>query len=132
MTENELDDFMDVVNVLGRDAVNMVARIVVMNTDQGSSDLPLIALFGSAVSMNGTKLVLPENEGFHELWECEITIKPIRKFSAHRKGDKKGDPSYSFNGYRADQMMVSALDNFEGWGDQYYGKPKATPTEETS
>lgn len=108
----------------GQDSITMLGKFVVMCTSNRIQALPVTALFGSAVDVAGTKLVLPENEDFHEMWECEITIKPIRKFSAHHKADEKGQPSYPFRQSRIEQVLVNGFADINNWGDQYYGKPE--------
>ncbi|MHA1469706.1 MAG: hypothetical protein ACTSSP_03995, partial [Candidatus Asgardarchaeia archaeon] len=51
--------------------------------------MPLVLMAGAVVSPKGGKLVLPENEMFSEMWECEVIIMPIRKYSSFDEKPKK-------------------------------------------
>jgi len=44
----------------GQDSITMLGKFVVMCTSNRIQALPVTALFGSAVDVAGTKLVLPE------------------------------------------------------------------------
>lgn len=98
--------------------------------------MPLVMVAGAVVSPEGGKLVLPENEGHAEMWECEIIIIPKRKYSGmygNRRDQRFGSGKWAYEGYRVDQVLVGNYGDPESWGDEYFqgqkksnGSPKAT------
>lgn len=102
-----------------RGAIKTKARIVLRPRVGATHGLTQIGIWGAILSEFGT-LVKKENEGFNEMWECDIIIIPKKKYSAHKKNDKRGKPSYSFKGYRADQMLCGGYEHPEAWGEKYF------------
>jgi hypothetical protein len=73
-------------------------RSASLDTDKGPEAIPIIALGGSAAGFDPTN-----GDGFWQMWECELLIRPRRKF---RKGS---------SGWRIDQLMCSDFANPERW-----------------
>jgi len=85
--------------------------------------MPLIMIAGAVVSPEGGKLVLPENEGHAEMWECEIIIIPKRKYSGmHDKprDQRFGSGKWAFEGYRVDQVLCDRYSDPNVWGRKYF------------
>lgn len=96
------------------ECVMMPAKIVL--TDRArDKDMTQICIFGAAVSLFGS-LLLPVNSGMYEMWECEILIRPRRKYS----GRKTGEKTYCYAGRRFDQILVDGYERPEMWGDKYF------------
>lgn len=86
-------------------------------------NMPLVMVAGAVVSPCGGKLVLPENEGHAEMWECEILIMPRRKYSGTLKDVKDmrfGSSRYVYEGYRVDQVLCGRYGDPTVWGPKYF------------
>lgn len=87
--------------------------------------MPLIMIAGAVVSPVGGKLVLPENEGHAEMWECEIIIIPKRKYSGmydNPRTQRFGSKKWAYEGYRVDQILCGRYGDPESWGEEYFEK----------
>ncbi len=97
-------------------AVRCVGKIVLGRRGGEIAGMQGVMIIGQVVSPEGGTLVLPENEGYDEMWECELIIMPRRKYSAHTYGKL----DYAYNGYRADQILCADFGNPKCWGDKYF------------
>ena len=54
------------------------------------------------------------------MWECEIIILPIRKYTSKFSLKKNGCSGHAFHGLRADQMLVGPYHDPDCWGPCYF------------
>lgn len=94
-------------------AVTVFGKIVLGKRHRTSSDLVKTLIAGVVFS----NVELPIDEEW-EMWECEITIIPKRKYGMHK--ENRG----GFRGMRIDQILTSPFAEPENWGDEYF-KSKA-------
>ncbi len=99
-------------------SVRGIGKFVISPRKQEIDGMPLIMVAGSAVFPIGGDLVLPENKGRGEMWECEIIIIPKRKYSGEIK--RNGLTYYAYEGRRIDQILCSEYGRPESWGREYY------------
>jgi len=112
-----------------RGSVRCIGKFYISPRRQHVSGMPLVMMGGAVVSPAGGKLVLPENEDYAEMWECEIIIIPKRKYSSFGKeGNLGGQHSHGrkipFNGWRIDQVLTSDYGDPEAWGREYFKEQK--------
>ena len=99
-------------------AVRVHGRIVITPTSKQLSESQKIAsIVGTVVCPPNDILVHPDNAMYREMWECEILIIPIRKYSAHKKDGKKLSP---LTCHTASQLLTGGFANPENWGDKYF------------
>ena len=118
------DDFTEF--MMGEPGAIRVTASIVLRPIRKENGITGTAIWGQILSRSG-HLVRPENEGYNEMWDCEIIIIPKRKYSAWRKGDKKRkNPKYTFQGWRADQMLTfpGVYDGEKHWGEKYFDSSK--------
>ncbi len=107
-------------------AVKCIGKFYIMPTSKEIKGMPLTLVAGSVVSPCGGKLVLPENERYSEMWECEIIIIPKRKFSG------TDGTFHPFLGYRIDRVLTSNFGDPNMWGKEYFEKTKQNDKGEQS
>ncbi len=96
-------------------SVKCIGKFVISPRRQTIEGMPLIMIIGAAVSPEGGSLVQPEDDGWSEMWECELILMPKRKYSSLRK-----DGARAFAGCRADQILSSDYGSPGSWGKKIY------------
>lgn len=104
-------------------AVRCIGKFYISPRMSEIEEMPLVMVVGAVVSPEGGKLVLPENEGHAEMWECEIIIIPKRKYSGmydNRKDQRFGSGKWAYEGCRVDQVLCDRYGDPDCWGKKYF------------
>lgn len=109
-------------------SVKCIGKFYIMPTMSEVENMSLVMVAGAVVSPCGGKLVLPENEKYSEMWECEIIIIPKRKYSGtygtSKREQRFGITNHAFGGYRVDQVLAGNYGDPKAWGREYFAEEK--------
>lgn len=109
--------------------VRCIGKLVLTPEEKTIQGFPLIRVVGGLVSPKGGKLVLPENVGWREMWQCEVFIIPDAKYSSIVDDSQPaGYSSATGNrclccGWKDSDILQDGLDPSK-WGRKYFDRSK--------